>query len=42
MPDEELEALGNYFVKFFIRETFKMTFEQFIGKVRSGKWEVYL
>lgn len=35
----ELWRLGEFFVHQQLRERFGWTFEQFVEKVRNGKWE---
>ncbi|WP_281170088.1 hypothetical protein [Paenibacillus pinihumi] len=42
MPDDLLDKLGEYFVYHSIGERYRITFEQFLGKVRAGTWEAYL
>jgi hypothetical protein len=42
LPDEELDKLGDYFVKYHIRDIYKISFVHFVEKVRRGEWEVYL
>lgn len=42
MNEVYLDKLGDYFVHFKIGERYSITFEQFVQRVRSGRWEAYL
>lgn len=38
VPDELLDDLGNYFVEFYVRERFGITFESFVERYMRGTW----